>query len=492
MNYAIVFRLLALIHLALALAFSASFGVGFIFPLDANEESAVRGLEVAAGIALVLSVVFYLLGRKGKREIFHKEALAVIGLGWLSASVMGAIPYYVSIESVSVADAFFESASGFTTTGASIFSDVSGLPHALLFWRSLTQWIGGLGVVVFFVAILSFLGSGAKVLFSREYSGNSNDLSDGRMQTGALRIMLLYLVISAMCAVAYRIAGMDWFDAVCHMFTTVSTGGFGTRTESLAAFQSPATEWVAIVFMALCGSSFLLVLRSLQRRRAGVFLENAEFVRYAGILVSSIVLVVSILWITEGADSAHDLVRGAVFQVISIMTTTGFATENFAAWAHPAQIVLLVLMVVGGCSGSTAGGVKVIRVATGFRAVVAHLERSFRPHVVRPVRVNRKVVSHKEVEDVSIFLVLALFVVVGSFLLVSLFEPSADLVTSFSAVLACLFNIGPGLGEVGPNSNFSAFHDQTKILLALLMIMGRLEFYAILALFAPSLWRRFR
>ena len=195
------------------------------------------------------------LGRRGGTAIFHKEALAVIGLGWLLASLIGAVPYYLSIEKLSFADAFFESASGFTTTGASVFARTETLPGALLFWRSLTQWIGGLGVVVFFVAVLSFLGAGAKVLFSREYSGSSADLFDGRMQTGALRIMVLYLALSALCAVAFRLAGLGWFDAVCHMFTTVSTGGFSTLSGSLGAFENPAVEWVAVVFMVLCGTS---------------------------------------------------------------------------------------------------------------------------------------------------------------------------------------------------------------------------------------------
>lgn len=491
MNYAIIFRLLALIHIAISVALVGSFCVGFLFSAGGGEGTAVRGLELAAAISFGMAMLFLVLGRKGKATIFHKEALAVIGLGWLLASVIGAIPYYFSVDGLSMASAFFESASGFTTTGASVFADVSNLPQTLLFWRSLTQWIGGLGVVVFFVAILSFLGSGAKVLFSRESSGRSDDLYDGRMQTGALRIVLLYLSFSLLCAVSYRLTGMDWFDAVCHMFTTVSTGGFGTLTESMAGFKNPAAEWVAIVFMSLCGVSFLLILRGIRKDGVSAWVRNLEFLCYVSLLVAASLIITLILFASGIGESPHDIIRGAIFQVTSIMTTTGFATENFAAWAYPAQIVLLVLMMIGGCSGSTAGGMKVIRFVTGFRSVLNHLERSFRPHVVRPIRVNRKTMSSSEIHEIAIFFVLAFFVISLSCLVVSIFEPTMDPLSLFSAIIACLFNIGPGLGAVGPTENFGGLEDYTKVYLALLMIMGRLEFYAILVLFAPSLWKRF-
>lgn len=491
MNYAIVFRLLALIQLALVLALSASFTVGLLIPHDPSADVAVRGLEISAGLSLLLAGVFLWMGRRGKTAIFHKEALAVIGLGWLLASLVGAVPYYLSIEDLPFSSAFFESASGFTTTGASVLANIDRLPEALLFWRALTQWIGGLGVVVFFVAILSFLGSGAKVLFSREYSGSSEDVFDGRMQTGALRIMLLYLLVSGLCAGGYRLAGLGWFDAVCHMFATVSTGGFGTHPESLGGFANPAVEWVAIVFMALCGVSFLALLRVFRGEGLRAVSGDLEARAYGGILLAASALVFLLLWALEPAGSFHDTVRGAVFQVTSILTTTGFTTRDYAAWAFPAQIALLALMVIGGCSGSTAGGVKVIRIAAGFRTVLNHLERSFRPNVVRPIRINRRTLSREAIEDITVFLVLAALVAGLSVLVVSILEPHLDPLSAFSAVVASLFNIGPGLGAVGPMENFAFLSEHTKVYLALLMIMGRLEFFAILVLFAPSLWKRF-
>jgi len=491
MNYAIIFRLLALIQLALVLALSTSFTVGLLLPSEPDEGGAVRGLEISAGISLLCAMVFLWLGRRGSTTIFQKEALAVIGLGWLMASTVGAIPFFLSVEEMSFADAFFESASGFTTTGASVIANVGDLPSALLFWRALTQWIGGLGVVVFFVAILSFLGSGAKILFSREYSGNSEDVYDGRMQTGALRIMLLYLFLSALCAGAYRIAGLNGFEAVCHMFTTVSTGGFGTHPESLGGFRNPALEWVAIAFMGICGVSFLALLRSLRRRTFRGITGELEARTYGGILVGASLFVLFFLFAQHPGDSVHDTIRGALFQVTSILTTTGFSTENFAAWAYPAQILLLILMGVGGCSGSTAGGVKVIRIAVGLRIALNHLEKAFRPHVVRPIWLNRRSLTSEALADISVFLVLAGFVVAFSTVLVSFLEPDLDPLSAVSAVIASLFNIGPGLGAVGPEENFGFLSEPTKIYLAVLMIMGRLEFFALLVLFAPSLWKRF-
>ncbi len=491
MNYAIIFRLLAVIQMALVLALSASFTVGLLLPVGEGEGFAVQGLEIAAGISLALAGLFLWLGRRGRTAIFHKEALAVIGLGWLLASAVGAIPYLLTVEGLGFPSAFFESASGFTTTGASVFAAVDELPAALLFWRALTQWIGGLGVVVFFVAILSFLGSGAKVLFSREYSGSSEDAHDGRMQTGALRIMLLYLLISGLCASAYRIAGLGWFDAVCHMFTTVSTGGFGTLPDSLGAFEKPAVEWVAVFFMGLCGVSFLLLLRVMRGGGLRALTGDVEAKTYFGLLVGGSAMAGFFLLAQGADDSLHETVRAAVFQTTSILTTTGFSTADFAVWAYPAQILLVLLMIVGGCSGSTAGGVKVIRLAAGFRTVVNHLEQAFRPHVVRPIRINRRTLSQKATGDIAVFLVLAGMVAVASVLVVSVFEPDLDPVSTVSAVVASLFNIGPGLGAVGPTENFGFLADHTKVYLALLMIMGRLEFFAVLVLFAPSLWKRF-
>lgn len=275
------------------------------------------------------------------------------------------------------------------------------------------------------------------------------------------------------------------------MFTTVSTGGFGTHPESLGGFRNPAVEWVAVFFMAVCGISFLALLRLLRRKDLRAVTGDLEAKTYGAVLLGASVFVLLFLLAQQPHQSFSDSLRGSVFQVTSILTTTGFSTENFAEWAFPVQILLLALMVVGGCSGSTAGGVKVIRIAVGVRTALHHLEKAFRPHVVRPIKVNRRSLSPDALEDIMVFLVLAGFIFAFSVILVSFFEPELDPLSAFSAVAASLFNIGPGLGAVGPAENFAFLGDPTKIYLALLMIMGRLEFFALLALCAPSLWKRF-
>ncbi len=495
MNYSIVTRLLSLVMVAMAGAFAVSAGVGYSYTSGSPMEAqAVLGLLVSAGVALGLAVPLYFGVRPVDNRIFQKEALALIGLSWLSASAVGALPYLLVGEGVGLADAFFESASGLTTTGASIFSDLEEMPHSLMFWRCLSQWIGGLGVVVFFVAILSFLGAGGKILFSRESSGQTADIFDGRMQTGANRIMLLYLILSVGSAGVYKLLGMNAYEAFCHMFTTVSTGGFSTRSASLAGFESPVIEWAAIGFMLICGVSFILMVR-VARGDLRALRRSSETVAYFGIVSAASIVIVILLHIRmDGSVDAGTgkLIRDSVFQVVSILTTTGFATADFNEWPYLAHILLIGLMFVGGCSGSTAGGMKVTRFVAGTKILLNHVEKSFRSHVIRPVRVNGRVLSDPEREDVITFLLIGVVATAGGLVLVGLFEPEKDLVTVFTAVVASLFNIGPGLGGVGPTENFAGFADASKFVLAVLMIMGRLEFFAILALFLPSLWRSFR
>lgn len=477
---------------ALAGAFAVSAAVGRFYasghPAEAQAEMA---LWISAAVALGLACPLYFSIRPVQNQIFQKEALALIGISWLSASAVGAIPYLLVGDGVGWADAFFESASGLTTTGASVFSNLEEMPHSLMFWRCLSQWIGGLGVVVFFVAILSFLGAGGKILFSRENSGQTADIFDGKMQTGANRIMLLYVLVSVLCVGVYAWLGMGLYEAFCHMFTTVSTGGFSTRSASLAGFSSPAIEWAAIAFMFICGISFILMVRVL-RGDWRALRRSSETVAYFGITVgATLAILVLLLGRMEPAPSGSEALRAAVFQVVSILTTTGYATADFDQWPYLAHIVLVGLMFVGGCSGSTAGGMKVTRFVAGTKILLNHVERSFRARVVRPVRVNGRTLSDREREDIITFLLIGVVATAAGVILIGLFDPGVDLVTGFTAVVASLFNIGPGLGGVGPTENFAGFSDASKFILAILMIMGRLEFFAILALFLPSLWRRF-
>lgn len=488
MNYGLILRLLAFILLAVTAAFVVTIGVAWW--VEASTES-TRAFGISALVSFLLMAAALAFSRGGAKRILHKEALALIGLGWLLASLLGMIPYlFLLPEKYGWSDAFFESVSGFTTTGASVLNHLETLPESLLFWRALTQWIGGLGVVVFFVGLLSSLGAGAKILFSRESTGSSDDVFDGRVQTAALRITGLYLLISAACCLTFRWVGLGWFDAVCHMFTTVSTGGFSTRSDSYAAFANPAFEWTGMAFMILGGISFFFLLR-LVRRDTEHLRRNSEVPVFI-LLLAGFFLIILLKEFVHGppADGAL-LVRQVAFQVVSLATTSGFTTADYDAWANPSKILLLTAMLIGGCAGSTSGGFKVIRFYAVIKILANHLEKIFRPNVVREIRINDKPIPAREREDLFTYLGLSVVALLGALILLSFFEPSLDLMSSISAIIACLGNIGPGFELVGPTENFSFLAAPSKVLLSLLMIMGRLEFYAILVLFMPSIWRKF-
>lgn len=490
MNYAIIAKLLSVIMSTVALAFLVSYGVGEFFYGKTDDLVRVEWF-ISIGVAIVIAISLAFLGRNAQPKMFRKEALATIGLGWLLASFVGALPYYLILPETTYVDGVFESASGFTTTGASVYGDLKVFPRSLLFWRCLSQWIGGLGVVVFFVALLSFLGAGAKILYSNESSAASTDIESGRIQQGVLQILYLYLGLSASCAIMLKIMGMNWYDAICHMFTTVSTGGFGVYNSSLGAFQSPAIQWTVIIFMALGGTSFFVLMRVMNGKPRALR-TNTEVLAYYAILIgASLLLMAMLLTETNQSGNWEAALRAAAFQVTSIMTTTGFSTVDYQQWPPVGHMVLLVLMVIGGCSGSTAGGSKVVRFVVAFKVCRLQIEKAYRTRVVRPLNINGKVLDKEDQDSVVTYLLMLGLVLIAGIMTVALLEHDLGFTAQVSSVFACLFNIGPGLAEVGPTQNYGFFREPTKLILSLLMIMGRLELYAILVLFSPALWRRF-
>ncbi|CAA6676429.1 Potassium uptake protein TrkH [Lentimonas sp. CC19] len=478
-----------MVLLALAGAFGLCVLAGFACGETYLDQS-IQAFALSIGIALLLSALFLLLGRKGNAKLFRREALCTIGLSWLLATIVGSIPYILIVEDCSIADAIFESSSGLTTTGATAFPEFYEFPKSLLFWRSLSQWVGGLGVVVFFVAILSSLGAGAKILFSNESSGTSSDFDHGRIQSGAFYLMLYYLGLSFSCMLAYAIGGMNWFQAINHAMTTVATGGFSTEPISMEQFQSPVLEWISIVFMTLSGATFVFVIRILRGRSKGQH-KNNEVYWYLGIIVGSTALLTLYLTELTGQLPDHDSIRAAAFQTVSIMTTTGYSTVNFDTWLPSAKMVLLILMVIGGCSGSTGGGVKVVRIVIATRTALRSIVQSFRPNITKPMRMGGKVISESAIQSVIVFLMLVAIIEIASMVFVSAIEPSLTFMEVFSCVQTTLFNVGPGFKSIGPAENFNFLHSTTKIFLSLLMILGRLEFYAVLVLFSPTVWKRY-
>lgn len=496
MNYRILFKLLSVIMSTVAIAFLVSYAVGGIFFWGRPEQEVQDEWWLCIAIAGLLAVLFRVLGMRASPKIFRKEGLAIIGLGWILASLVGALPYALCVPEASVADAIFESTSGLTTTGASVISDIESMPHSILFWRCLSQWIGGLGVVVFFVSLLSFLGAGAKILYSNESSGHSTDIESGRIQKGVIQIIWLYLILSAFCATAYRLGGMNWFDAVCHMFATIATGGFANYNAGFGAFQSPLLEWIAIVFMILGGTSFFFMIRICVRRNLGAC-KNTEVAVYYAIAVFVSLLITVIVWWHEkhirytDPMPFMDALRTGTFQVVSIMTTTGFTTVDYQQWLPVTHTILLGLMIIGGCSGSTAGGIKVVRMVVAIKVSLRQIEQAFRSHVVRPIRMNGRVLDNEDQDAVLRFLLLYTLICVAALPIISVSQVSLSFEGSIATLFACFFNIGPGFAEVGPAANYDFMSPFTKLFLSLLMILGRLELYAVLVLFAPSLWRKF-
>lgn len=489
MNTTIIYKLLGMVLVAI----TGAFGLCILAGVACGESLADTSLQAyikSIVITSSLAVLFLKIGGKGAVKLFRREALCAIGLSWIMAAIVGALPYILIVEDCSMGDALFESASGFTTTGATAFPKFYEFPKSLLFWRSLSQWIGGLGVVVFFVAILSSLGAGAKILFSNESSGASSDFEHGRIQSGAFYLLLYYLGLSAACMLAYKLGGMNWFQAINHAMTTVATGGFSTEPMSMEQFQSPTLEWICIIFMALGGTTFVFVIRWL-RGSAQRFQGSSEIIVYYGILIFSSALLTLYLTELTGKLPNHDNIRTAIFQAVSIMTTTGYSTTDFDRWLSPAKVILLILMFVGGCSGSTSGGLKVIRIIIAIRTAMHSVTLSFRPNVTKSMRIGNQRLDDSLAYNTIVFILLTVLVTVISTLYVSSIEPMLTPVEAFSCVQATLFNIGPGFESIGPSQNFNFLGDVTKVFLSLLMILGRLELYAVLVLFYPKIWKQY-
>ena len=489
MNTAIIYRLLSMVLMVLSGAFTLCILVGTLHGENFSDRS-IQAFIASIAICMLSAGILLRIARNNSEKLFRREALCLIGLSWILASAVGALPYLMIVEGCTAADAIFESTSGLTTTGATAFSNFHEFPKSLLFWRSLSQWSGGVGVVVFFVAILSSLGAGAKILFSNESSAASSDFDHARIQSGAFYLMLYYLGLSIVCMFAYKFGGMNWFQAVNHMMTTVSTGGFSTESMSMEQFQSPLLEWISIVFMILGGVTFVFVI-NLLRMRKNKLRESDEIKCFLGILIVSSLLLTLYLVEQQGKMPSHDSFRTAVFQAVSIMTTTGYSSTDFDRWLPAAKIILLILMLIGGCSGSTSGGIKVVRLMIATRTVFNSVILAFRPNLTKPIRLNGRALSESNIHSVVIFVTLNIIIAVISMFYVSSIEPILTPMETFSCVQATLFNIGPGFDSFGPTQNFGFLHSFTKIYLSLLMILGRLELYAVLVLFYPNVWKRY-
>lgn len=440
-------------------------------------------------IALILSLIAFLNAKKQKKNfIFQREILLTTCLSWVLAILLGALPYLTCLK-CPFCEALFESCSGFTTTGATTFQAIETFPKGLLLWRSFSQWLGGLGFVVFFVTLVGETTAYNKRLYLQESTAVDEACSLFQLRRQMAYSLGFYIILTLLCVGTLFLLGLSRFDAFCHALATISTGGFSTYTQGIPFFHDPKVEWALIIFMFLGGTNFALLMQIFTKNGPSC-LKNTEFVAYlVGVLFSAAIL--SYLLIYYPGYKAMAAFRHALFQVVSIVTTTGFHSDNFALWPNASLPILLLLMFVGGCTGSTAGGFKIFRVVVLFKMLLSHLEKAFRSNIIRPLRIDGLIWNENKQLGLLHFLMSNLFLVTFSVLLLSLLEPKIDFLTSLSAVLTTLSNFGPGCNLVGPHESFAFFSSISKGLLSLLMLLGRLELYAILVLFSPRFWKRF-
>ncbi|MGQ0735261.1 MAG: TrkH family potassium uptake protein [Acidobacteriota bacterium] len=413
------------------------------------------------------------------------EALAVVAGTWLVVAHLSALPYVAA--GIGPIDGLFESMSGLTTTGATILTDFTALGRGLFFWRSMTQWLGGLGMIALFVAVLPRLAIGGRELFFAESPGPTDEKLTPQLRQTAIALWRLYTALSAAQVVALWIAGMSLFDAVCHTMTTMSAGGFSPHPLSVAGYDRAAFDWIITGFMFIAGANFALQYRAVRGGRVALG-QDEEFRAYTGIVLCA-VAVLAVILVRDGMGPFESLRHGA-FQVLSIMTTTGFASVDFQRWSPQAKMVLLLLMFIGGCAGSAGGGPKVIRHILMARLTLRELTRTLHPRAVLPVKLGGRVVPEHTLRDVQVFMLFYLLTFsIGTAVVVFL---GADLITGLTASIACLGNIGPGFETVGPMANYAHLHPLSKVALTLEMWIGRLEVLTVLVLFRPEAWRSAR
>ncbi|WP_342366889.1 TrkH family potassium uptake protein [Anaerosalibacter bizertensis] len=435
----------------------------------------------------ITGVLGFIMGRKEetKENIKAKEGLAIVAFGWILASFFGSLPFVLSGSIPSWIDSFFETVSGFTTTGATIVDNVESLPMGILFWRSFTHWIGGMGILVFTIAILPTLGVGGFQIFKVESPGPMPDRIVPKVKDTAKILYITYFIMTVLEIILLLFGGMSLYDAAVHTFGTVGTGGFSIKAASVGAYDSTYIHIIIGIFMILSGVNFSLYYLLFQGKWKEVF-RNEELRLYFGIIFSSVILI-ALNINSEIYKNIGLALRDAFFQVGSIITTTGYATTDFDKWPTFSKSILFLLMFVGGCAGSTGGGIKNIRILVLFKLVKREFSKILHPRAVIPIKTNGEIVSNETVAGITSFFALYIFIFVLGTVLISL--EGMDLVSSSSAVASALGNIGPGFGIVGPVETFSSISSMGKLLLSLFMLLGRLELFTIIALILPKTWR---
>ncbi len=459
-------------------------GLPFSFYYQSDDVFAILISSILTSVVGLLTWVF--TKNSERKDVGKREGYLIVTFGWILMSAFGAIPFVVHGSIPNYTDAFFETVSGFTTTGASILPRVEVLPYGLMFWRSLTHWIGGMGIIVLSIAVLPLLGIGGMQLYQAEVAGPTKDKLHPRVRETAKRLWAIYFFLTSLEVIFLLFGNMSLLDALCHSFGSLATGGFSTRTLSVAYYNSAYIEYVILFFMFLGGTNFTLHYLALHGKIKS-YIKDDEFKFYLGLIAITVISLTVYLVIANGTPIEKTF-RNVAFSILSILTSTGFATADYELWAPFASTFFLIMLLLGACAGSTSGGVKMIRYQLLIKNSLVEVKRLLHPNAIVPVRHNGKAVPNEIIAKVSAFVLtyLAIFAL-GSLLLAM---TGLDLKSSMGSVAACMANIGPGLGQTGPAGNYSEITVFGKWLLSALMLLGRLELFTVLIIFTPYFWKK--
>jgi len=466
-------------------------GLTMLLPLVCSiyyGEGDYKALTLSMGITSLTGLLLYCLFKPGNSDLLlsHREGFIVVAFGWFLAATFGSLPYLIHGVLPSFVDAFFESISGFTTTGATVIPHIEGIPHGILLWRSLTQWLGGMGIIILSIAIFPLLGVGGMQLYKAELPSPVKDKLTPRVTETARTLWIVYIIISTVEFIMLLAGGMDVFNSLCHTFTTMATGGFSTSDASIAQFHSTYIDGVITLFMLIAGINFTLHY-SLIVGNFKAILTNSELRFYLGIALTAVIIVTLNLRL-HVFDEIGKCLRYASFQVISILTTTGFTTANFSEWPSLSKIILLLLMFVGGSAGSTGGSIKCLRILLILKHSYRELYRLVHPHAVTALKLGKRIIYPETMASIWGFFILYLAVtVIAAVILTAL---GLDVMTAFSSVAATIGNVGPGFGAVNPSSTYSEIPHLGKWVLSLCMLAGRLEIYTVMILLIPEFWKK--
>ena len=480
-NFKTIIRIIGILLLLETVMFLVCSSVSFYY-----RESDMLDFWKAGGITAGIGLLLAALGKGGERQLTRRDGYVLVSFAWVAFSLFGMLPFYIGGYIPDIANAFFETMSGFSSTGATILNNIESLPHGILFWRSMTQWIGGLGIIMFTIAVLPIFGISGLQVFAAEASGPTHDKVHPRIGITAKWIWSIYAGITALLVGLLMLGGMDWFDSICHAFATTGTGGFSTKQASVAHYSSPYIEYVISIFMFISGINFTLLLLFVNRKFKK-FISNAELKFYFGSVILFTAIIALVLYYTSRMGMEESF-RKSLFQVISLQTSTGFATDDYMKWTPVLWGLFTIIMLMGACAGSTTGGLKCIRMVILTKVSRNEFKHILHPNAVLPIRINKQVIPPSIVSTVLAFCFIYLIIIIVSTLL--MMAMGVGTAESLGCVISSIGNMGPGLGETGPAYSWNALPDAAKWLLSFLMLLGRLELFTVLLLFTPDFWKR--